>query len=122
MATSNSKGRGAERPARWVGRASIFSGRPDPQWVVPDDLARRLIAFWDRLPPESSVHTEPTDLGYRSCSLSSKDGRRWVAFGCVVRLDLQERVEFRRDDGGAFERELLASAPEGLLPWSRGVS
>jgi len=83
---------------------------------VAEQLAQQLTELWNRLPVERSSPAEPAGLGYRSCSLSGPDGRRWTAYRGVVRLAAAGRTEFRRDDDGAFERELLASAPDGLLP------
>ena len=117
MATSNSKDPSARQPARWVGRASVFSGRPDPVWEVPDEVASGLIDLWSRLPAEPRPRSEPGGLGYRFSALSSSDRqRRWVAFGGVVRYESPVGSELRRDEGGEFERRLLGSAPAGLLP------
>ena len=116
MATSNSKDPTASQRLTWVGRASVFSGRPDPEWEVADDVAAGLIELWSMLPPHSGHGSEPGGLGYRFSSLSSSDGRRWVAFERVVRYESPEEKELRRDEGGEFERRLLKSAPAGLLP------
>jgi hypothetical protein len=116
MATSSSKDPTAKQALRWVGRASVFSGRPDPEWEVTDDLASRLIAIWGRLPRHSGRASEPGGLGYRFSSLSSNDRRRWVAFDKVVRYESPEGTELRRDERREFERRLLESAPAGVLP------
>jgi hypothetical protein len=94
----------------------VFSGRPDPEWEVTDDLASRLIEIWAGLPPHSGHASEPSGLGYRFSSLSSSDGRRWVAFDKVVRYESPEGSELRRDERREFERRLLESAPAGILP------
>jgi hypothetical protein len=116
MATSSSKDPPAERPVRWIGRASVFSGRPDPKWEVSEELASELIQLWSRLPAEPVARPVPGGLGYRYSSLSGPDDRRWVAFGGVVRYESPGGSELRRDEKGEFERRLLESAPQGLLP------
>ena len=116
MVTSSSKEARAERTKRWAGRASVFSGRPDPEWDVSDELASRLIDLWEHMPAETVDRPVPTGLGYRYCVLSSGDGRRWLAFGGVVRYESATGFDLRRDAQGEFERELLESAPPGLLP------
>ncbi len=116
MGTSSSRARIADQSAPWVGRVSVFSGRPDPEWEVPDEMASHLMELWRRMPPEPVVRSEPGGLGYRFASLSSRDGQRWLAFGGVVRRVSPEGSELRRDEGGEFERLLLASAPAGILP------
>jgi hypothetical protein len=79
-------------------------------------VASGLIELWSKLPPYSGQVSEPGGLGYRFSSLSSGDGRRWVAFDRVVRYESPEGSELRRDEGREFERRLLASAPSGLVP------
>jgi hypothetical protein len=112
MATSRSGSQSAE----WSGRASVFSGRPDPTWTVNDHVARELMAIWGGLPPwEGELPTAPA-LGYRGCALRDSAGREWSTHGDVVRLTQESTTQCRVDPGRRFERRLLSSAPKGLLP------
>jgi hypothetical protein len=113
MATSRSP----DDPARWTAGVSIFSGRPDPEWLVSDAAADSLIALWQSLAPYRGAVPSPPALGYRGCFLT--DGRRaWRAFGGVVTLRADGTSETRADQDRAFEKRLLGSAPDGLLPVS----
>jgi hypothetical protein len=89
----------------------IFSGRPDPIWVVSKDTAERLTELWRALPPLSVKEPVPPPLGYRGCFLLSSDGKRWNAFGGVVTGKLRGTSESRWDKERTFEKILLKSAP-----------
>jgi hypothetical protein len=101
----------------WTARAQIFSGRPNPQWRLEAREAESLVEKWRSLPPFKGDLPKPPILGYQGCSLQDVPGNReWYAFGGVVSQETMQGVDRRLDDRGLFERRLLASAPEGLLP------
>ena len=110
MATSrSSSGEG------WTASAQVFSGRPDPAWPVPRAVAEELVSLWEAMTPWSGPPPEPPQLGYRGASLA--DGRRrWVAYRGRVTLTDEASGTSRRDEGRAFERRLVETAPPGLLP------
>ena len=94
----------------------IYSGRPDPQWLVGaaelEDLRRRYAG----LPLTRATPATPPPLGYRGCCLRSADAE-WVAYGAVVTCKLESgSVEHRSDPGRQLERALLATAPVGVVP------
>jgi hypothetical protein len=97
---------------RWVARAMLYSGRRDPTWAVPAELGLQLEQVWKRLPPWSGELPEPPPLGYRGCTLMSGDGRLWTAFKELV----TQAAEGRCDPSREFERSLIASAPDGVVP------
>jgi hypothetical protein len=94
----------------WAAGALLYSGRPDPAWPIAD--AAGLWSRLDALPRGGEVPDEPR-LGYRGVWLRSPDGRRWRVFQGVAWLAGEAGP--RRDAGRALEREILASAPPGLL-------
>src|SRR5262249_7933365 len=102
--------------------AFLFSGRPDPTWPVPPDVARRLLEIWESLPPGTAGLPPAPPLGYRGFFLKDTADREWTAYRGVVRLQTPDDSEVRRDDARSFERTLLASAPAGTLPPSLLVS
>jgi hypothetical protein len=112
MATSRSN----EPVKEWVAGASLFSGRRDPTWPVTQDAAEHLLQVWRRLAKTSDALPTPPALGYRGAFLRSPRGEEWRAFGGVIEYQSQGRVERRRDQARAFERELLQSAPDGVIP------
>ena len=117
MATSRS----ADQPARWSAGAQVFSGRPDPLWVVARDVAARLLALWKAMPHWRGAVPVGAALGYRGSCLAWDSSRTWVAYRGAVTLVRHGRRESRRDCDRAFEKLLLSSAPDGTLPdyvWS----
>src|SRR5438874_581544 len=93
-------------PAAWEGRASLFSGRPDPAWPVTDTIARRLEEIWGELEPSAGELPAAPPLGYRGCSVRDPQGRTWHAFGGRVVLKAGGASETRADPDRLFERTL----------------
>jgi hypothetical protein len=106
MATSRSTSEGG-----WIAGALVFSGRPDPTWPIPPDVAADLVAIWDSLPPTDATESPPA-LGYRGCYARDPEGRMWTAYHELV----THSGERRRDNERRFERTVLLSAPTGVLP------
>jgi len=98
-------------PGRCTATACLFSGRPDPQWQVPSEMARRLERLWQQLPSLEAKPPPPPVLGYRGCALDCGPRRRWFAYGGMV----AKGETYRFDPDRSFEREVLRSAPPGLL-------
>ena len=96
----------------WRASVAVFSGRPDPEWPVPADLAAALVTTWASLPPAGSPAAGAPPLGYRGARLVAPDGREWAAFGGVVTL----AGDARADAGREWERRLVETAPPGTLP------
>jgi hypothetical protein len=112
MGTSKS----VEPQGVYVGGVSVFSGRPDPTWTVAPESARRLEALWDASEKYAGARPSAPVLGYRGCFLREGDEREWFAYGGVVTLRQKGASESRRDEGRTFEKTLLSSAPEGVVP------
>ncbi len=99
-----------------MGGALLFSGRPDPTWTVPSEVAENLLAVWSELKPEDMKPPPAPPLGYRGAFLRDAGGREWLAYGRVVTFRSSGRAESRRDPDKRFENTLLDSAPKGSLP------
>ncbi len=95
--------------------AFVFSGRPDPSWDVPAEVVARLEALWAKSTVTDSVPAPPI-LGYRGSVLRIDQGAEYRAFGGVVTRQRGQGEESRLDAGREFERLLVSTAPEGLLP------
>jgi hypothetical protein len=104
------------RSADWQAQALVFSGRPDPAWVVPNGIAERLLALWAELPSRADRRPSPPPLGYRGCLLRAPDGRTWESSGGQVTFDDGHLTQARDDPDRRFERLLLATAPANTLP------
>lgn len=99
-----------------IARALVYSGRPDPTWKVDEDLVRRLEIIWERLAPFAGAVPSPPPLGYRGCSMLNDPEGEFVAYGGVVTKRANTRTDSREDVSRQFERLLLSSAPDDLLP------
>ena len=108
--------RSTDRAAKYIGGASIFSGRPDPTWAISADDARRLKSLWDSMEPYGGALPTAPVLGYRGCLLRDSSEREWFAFGGCVTLKTATGSESRKDNNREFEALLLLSAPEGAVP------
>jgi len=110
MATSRSA------KGKWTAGALLYSGRRDPTWAIPSRLAQRLLKIWDSAERWTGDQPAPPPLGFRGCFLRDSENRQWHAFGGVITLRAGEAMESRRDSEGEFEKLLLTSAPDGMLP------
>jgi hypothetical protein len=108
MATSRS----TERTKECIATALVFSGRPNPTWRVPVEIARKLEKLWQRLEPSEAAFPAAPLLGYRGCTLDCGKRGRWAAYGGVVAWG----VVYKRDPERKFERLLLGSAQGNLIP------
>ncbi len=104
---------GTSRSADWLAQALVFSGRPDPTWVVPGSTVEKLLSLWAELPSRPDGGPGPPPLGYRGCLLRAPDGRTWRSYGGVVTLAEGHLEQVRDDTEHRFER---ATAPPGTLP------
>ena len=95
---------------------SVFSGRPDLTWSLSEELGSRLQQLFETLESyeESAISAPP--LGYRGAFLRDDSGHQWLAYRGVVTLTEPNRSEARCDPGRKFERAIVDSAPQGLIP------
>lgn len=101
---------------KYIGGASIFSGRPDPAWTVSQGEAQRLETLWDSMESYMGALPPAPVLGYRGSFLRDSNQREWLAYGGVVTLKTPDGSQSRRDNNREFEALLLSSAPEGAIP------
>ncbi len=103
----------------WIGEALIFSGRTNPTWNIDKDKSKRLEEIWDSLEPFTGELPSPPILGYRGFILKDTiKNREWFAYGGVVLLKEGGFTKSHLDRELRFERILLESAPDGMLPIS----
>jgi hypothetical protein len=102
-------------PEGWQASALIFSGRANPTWRVPPDVAVRLVQLWEELRPERPAPVQPA-LGYAGVRLLSPAGQEWTAAQGQVILREAGRATHRADPQRTFERAVLGTAPAGAVP------
>jgi len=105
-----------KNPPKCIAGASIFSGRPDPIWDVGEEAVKKLEEIWNKLSPLKGRLPSAQPLGYRGCFIRCKPDIEWFAYGGVVTMKTVKGHESRMDENRDFERLLLDSAPEGILP------
>lgn len=109
MGTSKS----TEAGRKFTAGVSIFSGRPDPSWSVSEEIGSKLEKMYGELESHEGRTAPAPPLGYRGAFLRDDAGHEWSAYRGVVTFN---NSEARKDPTRTFERELIASAPEGLIP------
>jgi hypothetical protein len=103
----------------WIAGAFVFSGRADPSWRLDEPCAAELMRIWDELGPADAPRTNRVVarlLGYDGCYAANSTGDRWIARDGHVSRHAGTSSEHRDDPQRRFERTLLRSAPDGLLP------
>lgn len=108
MGTSKS----TEADRNYTAGVSIFSGRPDPTWPVGEALGSKLEKLFGELESHEGLAPAAPPLGYRGAFLRDDAGHEWSAYRGVVIFGSETRKDPRR----AFERELVTSAPAGVIP------
>jgi hypothetical protein len=73
---------------------------------------QRLERLWRQLDAAEGPPARAPALGYRGVTLECSADDTWFAYGGTV----SRGREHRRDPKRQFERELLESAPAGLIP------
>jgi hypothetical protein len=95
---------------------SVFSGRPDPTWSLSDVVGSKLEQLFETLESYEGPAISAPPLGYRGAFLRDDSGHQWLAYRETVTLTEPNRSEVRRDKGRQFERAIVDSAPQGLIP------
>lgn len=106
----------AEIESEFVAQAIVFSGRQNPIWPVDIRVGRQLEVLWGMLETQIGSFSQSVGLGYRGCFLRHQPGCTWFAFQGVVLREREHEKEIRIDQKREFEKLLLSSAPQGLLP------
>jgi hypothetical protein len=101
----------------WTAGASVYSGRVDPTWKVKGDAASNLMSCLEQLVPAGDIRIpQAPGLGFRGSWLRAPDGREWGFFSGVVQASTAAGTTSFRDPERNCERELLRTAPAGVLP------
>ena len=105
-----------KRQQEFIAGAYVFSGRPDPEWNVREEIVNKLKQIWNSLEMEAGKHEPAPSLGYRGCYLRYKPDIEWFVYSGVVTKKTAKGHESRVDNNRRIERLILSSAPEGILP------
>lgn len=91
----------------------VFSGRPDPQWVLNSKQAEGFMQLWDRAAMAFSEVVLPSKDGYKGLRIVSGD-RIWFVYGGLATAYEEGRKISKVDKGSALEKLLLDSAPQEI--------
>lgn len=89
----------------------VFSGRPDPAWVLSRVTETALDHYWHTLEETAGV-PEPivSGLGYRGLMVETENDT-WFIFRGLVSRQVSAGKTVRKDASREIERTLLLSAP-----------
>ena len=107
---------GISKSTKYTAGVSVFSGRPDPIWSLSAGVGSKLSRLFDSLDSYEGPAVSAPPLGYRGAFLRDDAGHEWFAYRGVVTLTSPHGSEVRKDGDREFERTLVASIPEGLIP------
>lgn len=99
-----------------IARALVFSGRTDPTWTIDESTLKTLEIIWESLVPAKGEEPFIPPLGYRGCRINCDSEFEWFVYKKLVSLKKGKKTELREDRYGKFEKLVISSAPEGLLP------
>ena len=102
-------------PGNWRVVLHLYSGRPDPSWILDLGNDARIVETWESLPPFVGDAPALPRLGYRGAQVDDSGHRQWLAFQGAVTLVCRGDQVIRRDATRAMERLLVASAPLGAV-------
>jgi hypothetical protein len=108
--------RSTDEDRKYIAGVSVFSGRPDPTWSISEEAGSKLLKLYDDLASYEGRPVSAPPLGYRGAFLRDDAGHEWFAYRGVVTLTSPHNSEVRTDPNRDFERELVASAPQELIP------
>lgn len=112
MGTSKS----SKEDRKYSAGVSVFSGRPDPTWSLSEEIGTKLQQLYEAMESYEEPAPSAPPLGYRGAFLRDDAGHEWSAYHGVVTLTEPNHTEARRDSGRQFERAIIDSAPQGLIP------
>lgn len=98
---------------KWRCRLLIYSGRPNPQWPVNDQLAEEWLKLCHDAPATNDTVPDAAALGYRGV-IFYRGNDYYYIFNNHIRYMEQEQSILKQDDGRALEKKILSTAPEGI--------
>ncbi|MDD5362893.1 MAG: hypothetical protein PHN88_12220 [Ignavibacteria bacterium] len=99
---------------KWVCRVIVYSGLKDPEWIITDENAMKIVGFYDSSDLSSADKHDTKQFGYRGCLLMCSDGRSWFAFDGIIEYRNKGINEFRIDKNRDFERGIIMTAPYNI--------
>jgi hypothetical protein len=103
--------------SEWICSAKLDFEETNPIWKVENSKAKKLLGLWNSMKTVvEAPKNRPAYLGYKGTYLKADDSTEWHTDGNVVTLKNNNQIETRFDNRRKFEKELLKSAPSGMIP------
>lgn len=101
----------------WLCKAELQFEDKTPIWKLDKNKVNKLLDIWNNL--KTSLETSSRKsayLGYGGTYLKSSDNSEWHIFNNTVTRRNNNTIETRIDKNRYFEKTILKSAPNGMLP------
>jgi len=105
----------------WRVTAFLFSGRPDPQWLLKKKQADHFMSLWNQATVSNKEAIIPSRLGYRGIKVLTEK-KQWLIYDSVITGKEEEIKTSKTDEGKIIEKFLLNTAPEEILKLFRKVN
>jgi hypothetical protein len=94
----------------WTAEAFVFSGRPNPQWVLTEIQARDWMKLWHDAIPSGKEVQRPSRSGYTGCRLHFNEHSYWILFDSCVSFYDKGQLISKTDSEREMEYFLLHTA------------
>jgi hypothetical protein len=101
----------------WFCKAKLDFEEKQPVWKLEKTRASKLLEIWNTLKTTlEPSNIKPAYIGYKGTYLKSSDNSEWHIFNNTVTRCNNNTLETRIDKNRYFEKTILKSAPNGILP------
>lgn len=97
---------------KWKAVALLFSGRPNPYWVLTPAQQKNWMVLWKQAALNNEDVKQPSKLGYTGCRLQYDEHSHWLLYNGCVSFFEKETVFSKKDEDRQMELFLLNTAPE----------
>jgi|WetSurMetagenome_2_1015567.scaffolds.fasta_scaffold93004_4 hypothetical protein len=89
----------------------------DPVWSINKTEQQGLLKYWETMNFENIEKMKNiSNIFYSGCAMNEKDGRNWFIYKGIAIMRKENIIEVKRDIGRRFEKRLLKTAPNNLIP------
>ncbi len=101
-----------EVKTNWTASVLLFSGRPNPEWVLTELQQKEWMQLWQQAPLSNTDVEEPSILGYTGCKLYFNEHSHWQLYNGCVSFFEYGKITSKKEDEKRMELFLLNTAPE----------
>jgi len=105
----------------WKVTALLFSGRPNPEWVLTPVEQKNWMVLWKQAALSNTEVASASGLGYTGCRLKYDGHSHWQLYNGCVSFYEKETIFSKKDEERQMELFLLSTAPEEVKGILRGM-